>query len=133
MKNITIHISGVPPWSPNILVKNMEEPSKQSLERGARLPIEAVHLLRIKSDQVAFSDNPDWPGLVILNCYLCSQELDGLETSIDHIQNVHVDSYNLEKEFPCAGMIIIVTILSSYNALSPRFNDSMPIFVSVYL
>lgn len=108
---------------------NMEESSKeqQSLDEAVLHEPPEVHLLSLKNSdegknvlicfkitishqiylwfpQGAFIQDPNWPNLLVINCYLCGQEYDGVENSVDHIRNDHGDSYNADKQFPCAGM-----------------------------
>ena len=43
----------------------------------------------------------DWPNQVIINCYMCSEEIESIDSSLDHARDLHPDTYNVEKPASC--------------------------------
>lgn len=60
---------------------------------------EAV-LIRLKIDTEAFVKDANWSDQVIINCYICGEELVSVDTCLEHVKQVHYDMFAPESK-PC--------------------------------
>ena len=44
----------------------------------------------------------DWPNQVIFNCYMCGEEIESINDSLDHARDFHPDTYNVGKPASCS-------------------------------
>ena len=44
----------------------------------------------------------DWPNNVILNCYICGEEIESVNNCLDHAREFHPDTYNAGKPASCS-------------------------------
>ena len=60
---------------------------------------EAV-LIRLKIDTETFIKDVNWFNQVVINCYICGEELVTVDTCLDHAKEVHYDVFD-PKSIPC--------------------------------
>ena len=76
--------------------------SGTAFHSGNDVDFNELCLIRLKFDVEKLHSFSDWPSLVILNCYMCGEEIESVNSSVEHAREFHPDTYNVEKPNPCS-------------------------------